>query len=148
MRASARHSLLFAAALGVATVSFFPGCSESNDVTGPAVFADVSGEWSGQYASTVESLCANNVATASFSQRGNQVTGVFKATGCGVGGNFRGTVSGNTVTGKVSMPGCTGGYVNGVVEGGALSLTVGDFRKDLIAGDAEVLPGGQASLQR
>ena len=30
----------------------------------------------------------------------------------------------------------------------ALTFTVGDFRKDLISGDAEVLPGGQARLQR
>jgi len=27
-------------------------------------------------------------------------------------------------------------------------LTIGDFRKDLIAGEAEVLAGGQVSLQR
>lgn len=79
---------------------------------------------------------------------GNQVRGSFAASGCGIEGAFRGTVAGNMLTGTVDMLGCTGGAVTGRLEAGALTFTVGDFRKDLISGDAEVLPGGQARLQR
>ena len=52
------------------------------------------------------------------------------------------------ITGSVGMLGCTGGAVTGRFENGTLSLTVGDFRKELIAGEAEVLPGGLVQLRR
>jgi hypothetical protein len=46
------------------------------------------------------------------------------------------------------MSGCTGGAVSGQLESGALTFAVGDFRKELVSGDAEVMPGGLARLQR
>ena len=155
MRAFARYpGTLVTAALIVAVVAgsaALIGCNDSNDMTSPGpvgVSADLSGNWSGQYQSNTPTVCANGMASASFVQSGNQVTGAFKALCCGVDGTFRGTISGNVVTGTVGMLGCTGGAVSGRFENGALSLTVGDFRKDLIAGEAEVLAGGQVSLQR
>ena len=155
MRAFARYpGTLVTAALIVAVVAgsaALIGCNDSNDMTSPGpvgVSADLSGNWSGQYQSNTPTLCSGGTASASFVQNGNQVTGAFKALGCGVDGTFRGTISGNVVTGTVGMLGCTGGAVSGRFENGALSLTVGDFRKDLISGDVEVLAGGQVSLQR
>ena len=153
MRGFARYpgTLVAAALIAIAGSALLVGCSDSNDMTSPGpvgVSADLSGSWSGQYQSNTPTLCANGIASASFVQNGNQVTGAFKALGCGIDGTFRGTISGNVVTGSVGMLGCTGGAVSGRFENGALSLTVGDFRKDLIAGDVEVLAGGQVSLQR
>jgi hypothetical protein len=127
-------------------------CSDSNDMTGPGAVgaaSDLSGTWSGQYESNLPALCSGaGDATATLTQSGNEVRGTFKAAGCGIGGAFRGELSGNTLTGAVAMAGCTGGAVTGRFEAGALTLSVGDFRKDLVAGDAEVLPGGRAQLQR
>ncbi|MET0620792.1 MAG: hypothetical protein ABW056_10965, partial [Thermoanaerobaculia bacterium] len=137
--------------IAIAGSALLVGCSDSNDMTSPGpvgVSADLSGSWSGQYQSNTPTLCSSGMASASFTQNGNQVTGAFKALGCGIDGTFRGTISGNLVTGTVGMLGCTGGGVSGRFENGALSLTVGDFHKDLIAGDVEVLAGGQVSLQR
>jgi hypothetical protein len=139
------------ASIAAAASILFAACNDSNDVTGPgpvAVSADVSGEWRGQYVSNTPALCSHPMATASFVQTGNQVRGSFKAVGCGIDGTFVGTVDGNRVTGSVGMLGCTGGGTNGHIENGALSLTVSDFRKDLIAGDVEVLAGGTVVFQR
>jgi hypothetical protein len=96
----------------------------------------------------VSSLCTSGTATASFRQNGNELLGTFKATGCGISGAFRGTVTGNSLTGTVDMIGCTGGAVSGQLEEGQLTFAIGDFQKVLLTGDAEVLPGGQARLQR
>ena len=90
----------------------------------------------------------SGTASATFVQSGDRVDGPFQALACGVDGTFHGRVSGNTLTGTVGMLGCTGGTVTGHLDNGALSLTITDFRKDLIAGDVEVLPGGQVTMQR
>ena len=153
MRAFARYpgTLVAAALIVLAASAALIGCNDSNDMTSPGpvgVSADLSGNWSGQYQSNTPTVCSGGTASASFVQNGNQVTGAFKALGCGVDGTFRGTISGSLVTGTVGMLGCTGGGVTGRFENGALTLTVGDFRKDLIAGDVEVLAGGQIRLQR
>jgi len=153
MRVFARYpgTLVAAALIVVAGSAALIGCNDSNDMTSPGpvgVSADLSGNWNGQYQSNTPSVCSGGTASASFVQDGNRVTGAFKALGCGIDGTFRGTISGNVVSGSVGMLGCTGGAVSGRFENGALSLTIGDFRKDLIAGEAEVLAGGQVSLQR
>ena len=126
------------------------GCGGSNDVTSPGMgsVANVSGNWSGQYQSNAPAICASGTATAVFTQNGDHVSGPFKALACGVDGTFQGRVSGNTLTGTVGMIGCTGGTVTGHIDGGSLAITVTDFRKDLIAGDVEVLPGGLVNLTR
>ena len=137
--------------VAAAAAIVFVGCNDSsNDVTGPAMgaAADVSGTWSGDFDSYAPASCASRSAAVSLTQSGNQVHGTFKVVGCGIDGVFRATVSGNTVSGSVGMLGCTGGAVSGRLENGSLSLTVGDFRKELIAGEAEVLPGGIVRLQR
>jgi hypothetical protein len=153
MRGFTRYpgTLVAAALIIVAGSALLVGCSDSNDMTSPGpvgVATDLSGNWSGQYQSNTPTLCSNGMASASFVQNGDQLTGPFKALGCGIDGTFRGTISGSLVTGTVGMLGCTGGGVTGRFENGALTLTVGDFRKDLIAGDVEVLAGGQIRLQR
>ena len=148
MRASATFRLL---ALPIAASALIAlGCSGSNDVTSPTMVtsADVSGTWNGQYKSNAPAVCASGTASATFVQSGDRVDGPFQALACGVDGTFHGRVSGNTLTGTVGMLGCTGGTVTGHLDNGALSLTITDFRKDLIAGDVEVLPGGQVTMQR
>ena len=93
-------------------------------------------------------MCASGTATASLVQTGDRVTGSFQALACGIDGRLQGKVSGNVLTGSVGMAGCTEGAVSGRLEAGSLSLSIGDFRKDLIAGDVELLPGGQVRLHR
>jgi hypothetical protein len=152
MRASLRIDRVLAASMSAALLILVAACNDSNDVTGPepvAVGADISGTWSGHYESNVPSLCSGGVdASATLTQSGNEVRGTLKASGCGIGGAFRGTVSGTYVTGRIEMLGCTGGAVGGSLEAGALTLDVGDFRKELVTGDAEVFPGGRVRLQR
>ena len=153
MRAHARkRRLLMSVALAaLAASTLLIGCNDSNDVAGPGpvgVVADVSGNWSGQYASNIPSFCTDGAATATLNQTGSGVRGWFRAPGCQIEGAFLGSVSGNVLTGTVSMVGCTGGGVSGRLESGSLSLVVGDFHKDLISGDQELMPGGQVRLQR
>ena len=149
MRLSTRNRVAIASIAAAASILL--ACGDSNDVAGPGpvgVQADLSGNWSGQYNSNTPSLCSNAMATASWQQTGNQVRGAFKVAGCGIDGTFVGTVAGNRVTGSVGMLGCTGGGTNGQLENGQLSLTISDFRKELIAGDAEVLAGGTVVFRR
>lgn len=151
MRTSLRIHRVLVASVAAAASILVGSCSDSNDVTGPGpvgVSADLSGEWRGQYLSNTPSQCSNFMATASLVQTGNEVRGSFKALGCGINGTFVGTVQGDRVTGTVGMLGCTGGGTNGQLANGALSLTVSDFRKDLIAGDTEVMAGGTVAFQR
>jgi hypothetical protein len=150
MRASPRTRVIVASIAAAAAI-LIAACNDSNDVAGPGpvvVAADLSGDWNGTYESNDSTLCTNGAASASLTQTGNEVRGTFRATGCGVRGAFRGTVTGNLLQGTVNMSGCTGGAVSGQLESGALTFAVGDFRKELVSGDAEVLPGGLARLQR
>lgn len=138
-------ALLFAAAV----LALLPlGCNESNTITSPvtAPAMSLAGAWSGTYRS--HGACGAAPASATLEQEGSQVTGIFRAASCDIGGVLSGTVQGNVFVGKVSMTGCTGGAVSGTISGGNLTLTVGDFYKDLVAGDQEVMPGGSVTLQR
>jgi hypothetical protein len=140
------------ASMAAAVSLLVAACNDSNEVSGPgpvAVGADLSGTWNGQYESSAPSLCSGGGdAVASLTQAGNEVRGTFRASGCGIRGSFRGTVSGTYLAGSIDMLGCTGGAVSGSFEAGALTLSVGDFRKELVTGDAEVFPGGRVRLQR
>ena len=147
MRISTRARVAIASIAAAAAI-LVSACSDSNDVTGPGNAANLAGTWTGQYDANVPSLCTSGSATASLTQTDNQVRGTFEAPGCGIKGAFRGTVSGNALQGTVDMLGCTGGAVSGRFEAGELTFVVGDFRKDLVAGDVEVLPGGEVRLQR
>ena len=150
MRLSTRNRVAIASIAAAASI-LLAACSDSNDVAGPGpvgMNVDLSGDWNGHYLSNTPSLCSNSAATASWQQTGNQVRGAFKVAGCGIDGTFVGTVDGNRITGTVGMLGCTGGGTNGRLENGQLSLTISDFRKDLIAGDTEVLAGGTVVFQR
>ena len=151
MRAFLRSHRVLVASILASTAIAFVACSDSNNVAGPdpVDVADVSGDWSGQYVSNAPSLCTGNTdAMASLTQTGSEVRGIFRAQGCGVSGSFRGRVTGTLLQGSVDMIGCTGGAVSASLEGGALMVTIGDFHKDLVTGDAEVFPGGQVRLQR
>src|SRR5262245_13599433 len=152
MRASIRihRVLVFSVA---AAVSLLAGaCSDSNDVTGPSSVAasvDLSGTWSGRFLSVGPTVCGGaGDATATLTQSGNEVRGVFQARGCGIGGAIKGRVSGDNLTGSLEMMGCTGGAISGRFVNGSLTFEIGDFRRELVTGPAEVLPGGRAQLQR
>ena len=151
MRAFTLTLRMLALPVAASAVILVVACNDSsNDVAGPAMgaVADVSGNWSGDFDSYAPASCASRTTAVSLTQTGSEVHGTFKVVGCGIDGVFRATVSGNYVTGSVGMLGCTGGAVSGRLENGSLSLTVGDFRKELIAGEAEVLAGGLVRLQR
>src|SRR5262249_55640996 len=147
--------ILIGVAVAALAIAAF-GCSDSNNnVTAPPMgnsTANVSGDWSGTFASDTPSLCAGSGASASFSQQGAHVTGVFRASGRGISGSFTGGINGNTITGKVDMRGCRGGSVTGTITNSGLQLQVSDFYKDPSAGTpngpVEVMAGGNASLSR
>lgn len=139
------------AILAAAVFALLPlGCNESNTITAPAAFsgANLAGTWAGTYQSNDTSQCAAASASATLEQQGAQVSGIFNANSCRIGGSLSGTVQGNVFIGKVNMPGCTGGAVSGTMTDGGLTLSVGDFYKDLVTGDQEVLPGGAVTLRR
>lgn len=125
------------------------GCNESNTITAPAGIpaANLAGTWAGTYQSN-SAQCAAAPASATLEQQGSQVTGIFRAESCGIGGSIRGRVQGNAFVGEVNMAGCTGGAVSGTMSDAGLTLSVGDFYKELVTGDQEVLPGGAVTLQR
>jgi hypothetical protein len=124
------------------------GCNESNTIAGPSTSmgANLAGTWAGTYQSY--GACGAAPASATLEQQGSQVTGIFRAASCDIGGTLRGTVQGNVFMGRVNMTGCTGGAVSGTMSGASLTLTVGDFYKALVTGDQEVMPGGTVTLQR
>ena len=74
--------------------------------------ANVAGTWTGTFQSD-SSACASSQITATFQQSGAQVTGTLSGTSCGSSGAFKGTVSGNQLTGSIEMLGCSGGAVIG-----------------------------------
>ena len=127
-------------------------CSrESNSVsapTGGASAMNISGAWTGTFHPNDSGRCASSTATATFQQQGANVTGTLTTSACGVGGYFRGTITGNTLMGKVEMAGCTGGGVNGTVTASGLSLSIGDLMKPLVLGSTPAMSGGSANLAR
>ncbi len=122
---------------------------DSNTVTAPvsAPMASVAGTWSGTYASAAAS-CPAAPITMTLAQDGSTVTGNFVTNSCGPHGSFRATLSGNALTGKIDMVGCTGGSVSGHVDGGVLSLSVGDFYRPLVTLNEVLMEGGTATLSR
>jgi hypothetical protein len=123
---------------------------DSNTVAGPAVMttsASLAGTWTGSFASDVSS-CPSTPMSVTLSQNGTMVTGNFATNACGPHGFFSATLSGNTLTGKVEMLGCTGGSVTGQVNGNALSLSVGDFYRPLVTENKVLFQGGSADLRR
>lgn len=148
MRLPDRKPPLAVLALAAIVALLGSGCNDANEIAGPATLAgaNVSGTWAGTYQSN--GPCAAVAATATLQQEGSQVSGIFKADSCGIAGAVRGTVQGNSFVGSVNMLGCTGGAISGTVSGGSLTLSVGDFYKELVTGDREVLPGGAVTLRR
>jgi hypothetical protein len=141
-----------ARALAVVAVLFgtaFCG-KDSNTMTGPvnaAPMASVAGTWSGTYSSATSS-CPAAPMTMTLAQNGNAVTGNFATNSCGPHGAFKATMSGNALTGSIDMTGCTGGSVSGHVDGGVLSLSVGDFYRPLVTTTEVLMEGGTATLTR
>ncbi len=134
-----------------AVFAFLPlGCDDSNAITAPSSVtgANLAGTWAGTYLSNDSAQCAAAPASATLQQQGSRVTGIFKADSCGIAGSVSGTVQGNVFVGEVNMAGCTGGAVSGTMSGAGLTLSVGEFYKELVTGDQEVLPGGSVTLQR
>ena len=126
------------------------GCNESNTLTAPATLPalNLAGTWAGTYQSTDPAQCDAAPATATLQQQGSRVSGIFKASSCGIAGSITGTIHGSDFVGSIDMPGCTGGAISGTVGDTGLTLSVGDFYKALVTGDQEVLPGGAVTLRR
>ena len=123
---------------------------DSNTVTAPvsaAPMASVAGTWTGTYSSAAAS-CPAAPMTMTLAQDGATVTGNFATNSCGPHGSFRATLSGNALTGKIDMLGCTGGSVSGHVDGGMLSLAVGDFYRPLVTANEVLMEGVTATLSR
>jgi hypothetical protein len=149
MRTLARKTLgTGLVAVGVLTLTL--ACKESSNMVTAAEVApaaNVAGTWVGTFQSD-SSVCASSQITATFQQSGAQVTGTLSGTSCGSSGAFKGTVSGNQLTGSIEMLGCSGGAVNATVSGSGLTLTVGDLTRPIVSGNEVVMYGGAASLQR
>ena len=143
-----RAALTVGAALAMASL----GCRDSNSVTGPSSGAasamNVAGTWSGTFQPNDSVRCGRSPATASFQQQGATVTGNLSTSACGVGGYFRGTIQGGTLSGKIEMAGCTGGAVTGTLVASGLSLSIADLMKPLVLGDTPAMAGGSLTLTR
>ena len=123
---------------------------DSNTMSGPAVTttsANLAGTWTGNFAPDM-ATCPSTPMTVTLSQDGTRVTGNFATNACGPHGFFNATLSGNTLTGRIEMLGCTGGSVMGQVSGNALSLSVGDFYRPLVTENQVLYQGGAADLRR
>jgi hypothetical protein len=142
-----------AVVLGAALTLLASGCKDSNSVAGPSTVmappaaASVAGTWTGTFRPD-STLCAESPATVTLEQSGSALNGTFTTGSCGVTGRFTGMVSGKAVSGKIDMLGCTGGAVNGNVNGTAVTLSVGDLTKPLVTGDEVVMYGGTLTLHR
>ncbi len=151
MRLPARLSVQIGISVGIAIVTL--ACQNSNSVTGPAASASpasaqLSGAWTGSFAAYDSARCTNSSATATFQQNGTVVTGILQSNACGIGGAFRGSIQGNTITGWIDMTGCQGGGVSGTIQRGRISLNIADLTKPLITGDLVVMNGGAMTLGR
>lgn len=123
---------------------------DSNTMTGPASaapMASVAGTWSGHYTSNDVS-CPATPMTITLSQNGTAVSGAWSTSACGPHGSFIATMAGNTMTGRIDMVGCTGGAVNGQLNGNALSISIGDFYRPIVTANQVLMEGGQAALSR
>lgn len=150
MRIPARKTLgIGLVAVGALTLAL--ACKGSSNMVSAAEVApassNVAGTWTGTFHSD-SNACASSQFTATFTQNGSQVNGTLSGTSCGSSGVFKGSVSGNQLTGSIEMLGCSGGAVSATVSGSGLSLTVGDLTRPIVSGTEVVMYGGAASLQR
>jgi hypothetical protein len=139
-------------AAAAALTMLFAACKDSNSVAAPSpaspsAAVNVTGTWTGSFQSYA-TACSGSAVSATFAQRGSDVTGMVVADACGIRGTFRGAVSGTTLSGHVEMQGCTGGAVLGTVSESGVSMTIGDFTRPVVSGDAIVIPGGATSLHK
>ena len=150
MRLRQRHGRLAGLAAAAVTI-LLTACNNSNSVAAPSpassASVNVAGTWTGSFQSYA-TACSGSVVSATFEQHGSEVTGLVAADGCGIRGAFRGAVSGATLSGHVEMQGCTGGAVLGTASASGVSITIGDFTRPVVSGDAIVIPGGSTSLHR
>jgi len=147
---SARPPFVRLASTAAVLVFTFACGKDSNTMTGPAVMAtshNLAGTWTGTYASDM-ATCPNTPMSITLSQDGTRVTGTFTTNSCGPHGFFNATISGDTLTGRIEMLGCTGGSVTGQINGNALSLAVGDFYRPLVTENEVLFQGGAVNLRR
>lgn len=152
MKTHWRNRGMLGVAVGAALALICAACNGKDAVTAPSAPAggastNVAGTWSGSFQS-YSSGCSGSSVSARLEQDGSDVKGSFISEGCGIRGTFRGTVAARMLTGRVEMSGCRGGVVTGTLNGSALTMTVGDFTKPVLYGDAIVAYGGTANLQR
>jgi hypothetical protein len=130
------------------------GCRGSNTITGSingtgsSSGINLSGSWTGTFQPDDLVRCASSPASATLQQNGGEVTGNLTTSDCGVAGHLDGTLHGNTVLGRITMQGCTGGGFSGTIEGSRLSLSIGDLTKPLVTGETPVMTGGVVTLHR
>ena len=139
---------IVAAALGTVT----GGCGDSKSPTAPAMGGapaaeNVAGSWSGSFVSYA-TACSGSPVTAMLQQSGSDVTGNVVAAPCGIHGYLHASISGKVLSGRLEMQGCTGGAVLGTASDSGISLTIGDFQRPVVSGDAIVIPGGATTLHR
>jgi hypothetical protein len=153
MRLQQGKVMMTGPAVAAALALLLVACKGSNTITAPttapaSTAANVAGTWTGSFQSSSTTSCSDPSVSATFQQNGSDVTGWLEAASCGIRGAFRGTVSGNQLTGHLGMHGCMGGVTLGTVSESGLSLTIGDFTKPVLTGDTIVMYGGAASLHR
>jgi hypothetical protein len=128
------------------------GCNGSSTVTGPTgggtAAVSIAGSWSGGFQSDDAAICGSSTASAVFQQMGAEVTGNLQTSECGVHGYFKATISGNSLTGAVSMEGCVGGKLSGTINGNTLTIAVADLTKPLVTAERDIMPGGVVTLTR
>lgn len=147
---TSRNQTRILTGLGIAgALSLAAACSDSNNVSGPAMVAatKVAGAWTGTYRSDSTS-CPSAPVTLTLAQTGADVTGTFKGSSCGPNGVFKGRVEGSRLMGSIEMLGCSGGGVNGQVSASGLALQVGDLYRPIVSGSTVVMAGGSADLNR
>ena len=134
-------------------LSLFPlSCSKSDMATNPvmsspvAASVNVAGTWTGSFMQ--EGKAGSSTVTATLEQSGSQVHGVFESQACGIRGEFIGTLSGNSLSGKVEMSGCKSGAVVGTASASSLQMSVGNFLSLSDFADKIMIYGGDASLHR
>ena len=102
---------------------------------------DISGVWSGPFQTNDSADCHSDpAANATFSQNGLDVTGTITtiANTCGFGGDFQGTLSGNSLTGTLTRVGFGQASVTGSVSVTEILLKVSNMFGN---GNREI-PGG------
>jgi hypothetical protein len=129
------------------------GCQEANSVAGPAArqpeapAVNLAGTWTGTFQPD-SGDCGATTVRATFTQEGASVRGNLATEACGLSGLFQATVEGNALRGSFSMSGCTGGDLSGSATASEMAFSIADLTKDLVSGDATVLPGGIMTLRR